>query len=65
MLTFCGFLRLFQDDWPYPMATEGPLDLENEALLLGSEDDIAAIIRDSARIHFIECMMLVHTCPSL
>lgn len=32
------------------MATEGPLDLENEALLLGSQEDIAAIIRDSARI---------------
>ncbi|XP_071167027.1 protein FAM227B-like isoform X10 [Mytilus edulis] len=44
------------DDWPYPMATEGPLDLENEALLLGSQDDIAAIIRDSAPIglHMME-----------
>lgn len=44
------------DDWPYPMATEGSLDLENEALLLGSEDDIAAIIRDSAPIglHLME-----------
>lgn len=44
------------EDWPYPMATEGPLDLENEALLLGSQDDIAAIIRDSAPIglHMME-----------
>lgn len=38
------------DDWPYPMASEGPLDLENEALLLGSQNDIASIIRDSAPI---------------
>ncbi|KAL8604445.1 hypothetical protein ACOMHN_042274 [Nucella lapillus] len=35
-------------DWPYPMALEGPLDIQGEGLLLGTQDDIAEILRESA-----------------
>ena len=41
---------LIQTDWPYPMALEGPLDIQGEGLLLGTQDDIAEILRESARI---------------
>ena len=45
-------LQIFfvQADWPYPMALEGPLDIQGEGLLLGTQDDIAEILRESARI---------------
>ena len=45
-------LKIFfvQTDWPYPMALEGPLDIQGEGLLLGTQDDIAEILRESARI---------------
>ena len=45
-------LQIFfvQTDWPYPMALEGPLDIQGEGLLLGTQDDIAEILRESARI---------------
>lgn len=41
-----------QSDWPYPMALEGPLDFQGEGLLLGTQEDIADLLRESARIFF-------------
>ncbi|PVD19905.1 hypothetical protein C0Q70_20399 [Pomacea canaliculata] len=35
-------------DWPYPMALEGPLDFQGEGLLLGTQEDIADLLRESA-----------------
>ncbi|KAK7116806.1 protein FAM227B-like isoform X1 [Littorina saxatilis] len=35
-------------DWPYPIALEGPFDINAEGLLLGTQDDIADILRESA-----------------
>ncbi|KAK7496928.1 hypothetical protein BaRGS_00011908 [Batillaria attramentaria] len=35
-------------DWPYKLSLEGPLDIQGEGLLLGTKDDIADILRESA-----------------
>lgn len=43
-------ILLVQADWPYPMALEGPLDIHAEGLLLGTQEDIVEILRESARI---------------
>lgn len=37
-------------DWPYHMTLEGPLDISGEGLLLGTQEDVAEILRASAPV---------------
>lgn len=41
---------MFQEDWPLPMSFEKPLDNQSDGLLMGTQDDIAAILNEVARI---------------
>lgn len=36
------------EEWPQRLTSEGPLDIQSEALLLGSKEDIANLLRDAA-----------------
>ncbi|KAH3828249.1 hypothetical protein DPMN_130202 [Dreissena polymorpha] len=36
------------DEWPQRLTSEGPMDLQDELLLLGSKNDIIELLRESA-----------------
>ncbi|XP_062596033.1 protein FAM227B-like [Saccostrea cucullata] len=44
------------EEWPQRLTSEGALDISDEAFLLGSQEDIAAILRESAPLglHMLE-----------
>ncbi|KAL4227293.1 hypothetical protein ACF0H5_012739 [Mactra antiquata] len=44
------------DEWPQRLTSEGPMDIQDEGLLLGSKEDIAALLRESAPLglHLLE-----------
>lgn len=39
----------FQEEWPYRITLENLLDLEDERQLLGTEEDIAAELKQATR----------------
>ncbi|XP_041366679.1 protein FAM227B-like [Gigantopelta aegis] len=45
-------------DWPNQVSTEGPLNIQSQILLLGTQDDISALLRESAplSLHILEDM---------
>ena len=59
MTCYSLYMYFIQDEWPQRLTSEGALDLQSETLLLGSHEDIAAILRESARILSIFICMTV------
>jgi hypothetical protein len=49
-----------QDEWPQRLTSEGPMDIQDEGLLLGSKQDIAELLRDAARILYHVAMYLFY-----
>ncbi|KAL3866977.1 hypothetical protein ACJMK2_044220 [Sinanodonta woodiana] len=51
------FVKIEQlEEWPQRLTSEGPLDIQSEGLLLGTEEDILHLLRDAAPLglHMME-----------
>ncbi|KAK3604732.1 hypothetical protein CHS0354_017837 [Potamilus streckersoni] len=55
--SFEDFLKFEQlEEWPQRLTSEGPLDIQSEGLLLGTEEDILHLLKDAAPLglHMME-----------
>ncbi|CAG5131155.1 unnamed protein product, partial [Candidula unifasciata] len=40
------------DDWPFPMSFENPLDIQSDGLLMSTQEDIIAILKEAVSLQF-------------